>query len=116
MSLNLKRLPRANARLEILTQTETDLQAQFLELMKLREQVREAQLSADLQTATRARKPAPVVIAAAAWRASPAAGKPAVTRLRRVTGERLTLGLRLAGYGENESSDSPRGSVGFSIV
>ncbi len=66
MSLNLKRLSRANAQLEILTRTETDLQAQFLELMKLREQVRAAQLSADLQTTTRARKPAPIVITAAA--------------------------------------------------
>jgi hypothetical protein len=65
MSLNLKRFPRANARLEILTRAETDLQAQFLELMKLREQLRDARLSADLQTATRARKPAPVVVAAA---------------------------------------------------
>ncbi len=66
MSLNLKRLSRANAQLEILTRTETDLQAQFLELMKLREQVRAAQLSADLQTTTRARKPAPIFITAAA--------------------------------------------------
>ena len=66
MSLNLKRLSVANARLEILTLTEADLQAQFLELMKLREQVRTAQLSADLQRVARASEPAPVVIAAAA--------------------------------------------------
>jgi hypothetical protein len=65
MSLNLKRLSLLDARLEILTRTETDLQAQFLELMKLREQVREAQLSADLQNTTRARKPASVIAAAA---------------------------------------------------
>jgi hypothetical protein len=49
MNLNLKYLTFANARLEILTQAETDLKAQFLELMKLREQLREAQFSADLQ-------------------------------------------------------------------
>jgi hypothetical protein len=66
MSLNLKRLSLVNARLEILTQTETDLDAQFLELMKRREQVRTAQLSADRQNVARARKPAPVVITAAA--------------------------------------------------
>jgi hypothetical protein len=66
MSLNLKSLSVANARLEMLTRTETDLHAQFLELTELRERLREAQLSADLQKATRARKPAPVVIAAAA--------------------------------------------------
>jgi hypothetical protein len=64
MSLN-KSLSIANARLEMLTRTETDLHAQFLELTELRERLREAQLSADLQKATRARKPAPVVIAAA---------------------------------------------------
>jgi hypothetical protein len=65
MSLILKSLSVANARLEMLTRTETDLHAQFLELTELRERLREAQLSADLQKATRARKPAPVVIAAA---------------------------------------------------
>ena len=66
MSLNLKRLSVANARLEILTLTQADLQAQFLELMKLRKQVRTVQLSADLQNVARARKLAPVVIPAAA--------------------------------------------------
>ena len=60
-----KSLSIANARLEMLTRTETDLHAQFLERMELRERLREAQLSADLQKATRARKPAPVVIATA---------------------------------------------------
>ncbi len=66
MSLNLKRLSRAKARLRILTRIQTDLHAQFLELTELRERVREARLSADLQNAARAEKPAPVVIAAAA--------------------------------------------------
>jgi hypothetical protein len=41
MSLNLKHLS-LDARLEILTLTKADLQAQFLELTKLREQVRTA--------------------------------------------------------------------------
>jgi hypothetical protein len=50
---------------EIFARTETDFHAQFLELMKLREQVRTAQLSALLQNDARARKPAPVVISAA---------------------------------------------------
>ena len=66
MGLNLKCLSRANARLKMLTRIETDLHTQFLELTELRERVRKAQLSADLQNKTRARKPAPVVIAAAA--------------------------------------------------
>ena len=75
MSLNLKRLSLANARLEILTRTENDLQAQFLELTKLREQFRTAQLSADLQSVARARKPAPVFIAASVRHGrQPAAG------------------------------------------
>jgi hypothetical protein len=65
MSLSLKRLSLADARLEILTRTEADLHAQFLELADIREQLREAQISADLQKAARARTPAPVVIAAA---------------------------------------------------
>jgi hypothetical protein len=71
MSLNLKRLSLTNARLEILTRKETDLQAQFLELTKLREQFRTAQLSADLNSAAPAFEPAPVVIAAAALRVPP---------------------------------------------
>jgi hypothetical protein len=66
MNLNFKRLDRAIARLEILTRTEADLHAQFLELMDLREQLREAQLSADLQKTTRAREPAPGIAAAIA--------------------------------------------------
>jgi hypothetical protein len=66
MSLSLKRLSLADARLEILAQAEAALHAQFLELADMREQLREAQISADLQKATRARRPAPVVIAAVA--------------------------------------------------
>jgi len=65
MSLDLKRLSLADARAEVLTRIQADLHTQFLELADLREQVSEAQLSADLQSATRARKPASVVIAAA---------------------------------------------------
>jgi hypothetical protein len=66
MNFILKRLSLTNAQLKILTLTEADLQAQFLELMKLRKQVRTAQLSAELRKATRARRPAPVTIASAA--------------------------------------------------
>jgi len=36
MSLNLKRLSLANARLELLTRIEADLHAQFLEVTELR--------------------------------------------------------------------------------
>jgi hypothetical protein len=75
MSLNLKRLSLANARLEILTRTEINLQAQCLELMKLREQFRTEQFSADLQSMARARKPASAVIAASVRHGrQPAAG------------------------------------------
>ncbi len=66
MNLNLRRVSLADARLEILAETEADLKAQFLELLMLREQVQKALLSVDLQKATRARKPALVVIPAAA--------------------------------------------------
>jgi hypothetical protein len=66
MGLDSKRLSLANARLKMLAWIETDLHTQFLELTELRERVRNAQLSADLQNKTRARKPAPVVVAAAA--------------------------------------------------
>jgi hypothetical protein len=66
MSLSLKRLCFTRARLEVLARTKADLQAQFLELMKLREHVRTAQLSADPQNVAQARKPAPVVIHEAA--------------------------------------------------
>jgi hypothetical protein len=66
MSLYLKRLSLTDARLDVLIRTETDLQAQFLEIMKLREQFRTTQLSADRQRLARAFEPAPVVITAAA--------------------------------------------------
>ena len=42
MNLNLKRLSVANARLEILARKEAELEAQFLELMELRGQLRQA--------------------------------------------------------------------------
>jgi hypothetical protein len=64
MSLNLKRLSLANARLELLTRIEADLHAQFLEVTELRERLREAELSADLNNAAPARTQ--VVIATAA--------------------------------------------------
>jgi hypothetical protein len=64
MSLNLKRCDIT--RLEMFSRLDADLHAQFIELMELRERVREAELSADLQKTTRARKPAPVVISATA--------------------------------------------------
>ena len=66
MSLNLKRLSIVNSRLELLTRIEADLHAQFLEVTELRERLREAQLSADLNSAARAFEPAPVVITSAA--------------------------------------------------
>jgi hypothetical protein len=66
MSLDSKRLSRTNARLELLTRTETDLHAQFLELTELRERVRKGRTLGGSPKGTRARKPAPVVIAAAA--------------------------------------------------
>jgi hypothetical protein len=59
MSLNSKRLSLADVRLKIFTEMEADLEAQFLELLELRERVR-------LAEQTRARRPAPVVIAAVA--------------------------------------------------
>ena len=66
MSLNSKRLSLLTARLKLLTRIETDLHAQLLEAANLRERLREAEVSADLQNATRAREPAPVISAAAA--------------------------------------------------
>jgi hypothetical protein len=59
MSFNSKRLSLADVRLKIFIETETDLKAQFLELLELRERVRQTEQ-------TRARKPAPVVIASVA--------------------------------------------------
>jgi hypothetical protein len=65
MSLSLKRLSLAKSRVEMLTRTEADLHAQYLELAELRERVREAQLSAaGLPTVTRAFEPVSDVIAA----------------------------------------------------
>jgi hypothetical protein len=68
MNLNSKRLSFADVRLKIFTEMEAALEAEFLELLELRERLRRAELSADMQNKTRARKPAPVIIAAAAWR------------------------------------------------
>ena len=45
MNLDLKRLSLADVRLKIFAEMEADLEAQFLELMELRERVREAELS-----------------------------------------------------------------------
>jgi hypothetical protein len=63
MNFISERLSLANARLKLVAQIEADLHAQFLELTDLREQLREKQVSADLQKATRAQRPAPVIIA-----------------------------------------------------
>ena len=52
MSLHSKRLSLADVRLKIFTEMEADLEAQFLELMELRERVRRAKLSAHLQQRT----------------------------------------------------------------
>jgi hypothetical protein len=43
MNLNLKPSSLADLRLEILTQMDSDLEASFLELLELRERVREAE-------------------------------------------------------------------------
>jgi hypothetical protein len=59
MNLNLRRLFLADVRLKIFTEMEADLEAQFLELLELRKRVR-------LAEQTQGRRPAPVVIAAAA--------------------------------------------------
>ena len=61
-----ERLTLANARLKLVARIEADLHAQFLELTDLREQLREKQVSANIRKATRARRPAPVIIASAA--------------------------------------------------
>ena len=58
MNLYLKRSSLADVRLELFTEMEARLAADFLELMELRERLREAELSADLKSKTRARKPA----------------------------------------------------------
>ena len=59
MSFTSKRLSLADVRLKMFIEMETDLRAQFLELLKLRERVRQAEQ-------TRAPKPASIVIAAVA--------------------------------------------------
>ena len=59
MNLNSKRLSLADVRLKIFSEMEADLEARFLELLKLRERVRQTEQ-------TRARRPAPVVITAIA--------------------------------------------------
>jgi hypothetical protein len=63
MNLVVNRLSLASAQLEILARREADFHAQLLELTDLREQLREARASADLQSAMRARRPAPDPIA-----------------------------------------------------
>jgi hypothetical protein len=59
MNLNTKRSSLADVRLKLFIEMEIDLKAQFLELLDLRERVRQAEEA-------RIRKPAPVVIASAA--------------------------------------------------
>jgi hypothetical protein len=66
MNLYLKRSSLADVRIKLFTEMEANLKAQFLELMKFRERVQQAELSASPQSKTRARKPHPVVIAAVA--------------------------------------------------
>ncbi len=66
MNLYLKRSSLADVRIKIFTEMEANLETQLLELMTLRERVRQAELSASPQSRTRTRKPAPVVIAAIA--------------------------------------------------
>ena len=66
MSLNSKRLSLADVRLKIFAEMEADIEAQFLDLLELRERVRQAELRANMRSKTWARKPASVVIAAVA--------------------------------------------------
>jgi hypothetical protein len=74
MGLSSKRLSLVDVRLKIFTEMEADLEAQFLELLLLRERLRQAEQ-------TRARKPALVVIAAVAYRRQPLpAVRPALLR------------------------------------
>jgi hypothetical protein len=61
MSLTWKRLSLADGRLKIFAEMEAYLEAQFLELLELRERVRQAEQAL-------ARNPAPRVIAAVAAR------------------------------------------------
>jgi hypothetical protein len=66
MSLPSKRLSLAEVRLKIFAEMKADLEAQFLELLGLRERLQQAELTADLLNKAKARKPAPVAIAAVA--------------------------------------------------
>ena len=59
MNLDLACLSLADVGIKIFTEMEADIEAQFLELLELRERVR-------LAEQTQARRPAPVVIAAVA--------------------------------------------------
>jgi hypothetical protein len=59
MNLNL------DARIGILAEAQTNLKILYLELVRLRYQVRQAQLSAETQRPTRAPKPAPIASMAA---------------------------------------------------
>ena len=59
MNLNLKCSSLTDVRLKIFIEMEADLEAEFLELLDLRERLRQAEQA-------RARKPAPLVIAAVA--------------------------------------------------
>ena len=59
MSFTSKRLSLADVRLKMFIEMETDLRAQFLELLELRQRVHQAEQA-------RAFEPAPVVIAAVA--------------------------------------------------
>ena len=64
MNSFLERLSIVNSRLELLARMEADLHTQFLELAELRERVREAQVAADSQKATRDQGLAPLVVTA----------------------------------------------------
>lgn len=66
MNLYLKRSSLADVRIELFTEMEANLETQLIELMTLRERVRQAELSPSPQSKTRTRKPAPLVIAAVA--------------------------------------------------
>jgi hypothetical protein len=58
MNLNSKCSALVNVQLEIFAKMEADLKAQFLEVLELRERLRQAELWADLQRTTRDRSPA----------------------------------------------------------
>jgi len=60
MNLNSSCSALADVRLEIFNKMEARVKAQFLELLELRERVREAELSADLHKTMRVRSARPV--------------------------------------------------------